>query len=226
MVHASMNKIIVLLRAAPATSAEVFAACWAQRSAVLAGQDCLQRYLCNDVQHWINRDATCLPGGSVHGIEELWFADDVHSLARKRLMASLELVPQHISVVDALSVRESLIFERTGQPVALTKRMSLLQRKSGWSADAFCQYWHDVHAPLADCHRFVQRYVQNHRCDPAARPQRLAVDGIAEFMITDLQRMQEDYLSEAGQRMRADVSQFVGALSTCVVQPREIALPL
>jgi uncharacterized protein (TIGR02118 family) len=104
------------------------------------------------------------------------------------------------------------------------KRLSLLTRKKGMTHEAFTHYWQSVHAPLAQCHRYVQSYRQNHvtaALPLSADGELLRVDGIGEFLISDVDRMQEDYRSEAGIRMKQDVENFVGSARTYLVRERE-----
>ncbi len=211
-----MIKQIVLIGAGGSAAQRVM------RAALVRTLPGMERYLYNDLIDEVRRDHLPSAGLQLAGIEELWFADP---LAARSAQAVLLSMSSPAIRAQLLTVDEHLIFERSMDGGAALKRISLLRRRAGMTPESFCQYWRSVHAPLAECHRFVNRYVQNHvlhqvASHPAADNDAVAaVDGVAEFQLTDLVRMQEDYASPEGQRMKADVARFADAVTTYLVRP-------
>lgn len=230
-----MKKLVLLLTRSPDIDQSRFNAGWlldhVPQVACLPG---LVRYVRNEIVESIPRSHIAASPLVVDGIEELWFGTaDTCDLA----LAALRSLDWRqscscIMTVGAMAVSERVIFDRPPAVLRPIKRLSLLTRKKGITNPAFRNYWQTVHAPLASCHRFVDRYVQNHVLphvlpDPgiSSEAAHLQIDGIGEFLIADLQRMQEDYLSEAGLRMKLDVDNFVDSAFTCLVSAREVPLP-
>ena len=191
------------------------------RAAAVRSLPGLERYVHNELLNEVRRDHLPSAGLQLAGIEELWFADAKAARSAQEIL--LSNASPAISV-QVLTVQEHLIFERSVNGAAALKRISLLRRRAGMTPGSFRQYWLSVHAPLAECHRFVNRYVQNHVLDQVAshpavgHGMEAAIDGVAEFRITDLVRMQEDYASPEGQRMKADVAKFAEAVTTYLVR--------
>jgi uncharacterized protein (TIGR02118 family) len=173
----------------------------------------LVRAIRNDVLHVVDRDHIARAEPGVSCVDELWCDG-----APRDLLEALHEAYAGMRVIQISLVQENTIFERDAARSTLVKRLSLLQRKPTLSSTAFCAYWRDVHAPLAACHRHVARYVQNHVVDDL----HASFDGIAEFQITDVDAMLEDYDTEAGRAMKADVQNFAATVSTYRVRARDV----
>ncbi|RZL66167.1 MAG: EthD family reductase [Variovorax sp.] len=220
-----MEKIIILLRCGEAMQRAAFDAAWQYGLGQLAvravGLPGLVRHVRHDVVSEVFRDHMAPGAHGLDAVEELWFAD-----ARAR---DVVLDAWRASRLDlpgaacALAATSWTGFERA--PVAdPVRRLSMLTRRPDLSREAFTHYWQTVHAPLAACHRFVQAYVQNHVAAvlPLTKDGcELQADGIGDFLIADLDRMQEDYRSEAGIRMKQDVENFVQSARTYIVQTQD-----
>jgi uncharacterized protein (TIGR02118 family) len=162
----------------------------------------------NDVVEVVHREHVARAERAVSRVDELW-CDDAPGDTLEALQEAYAGMP----VIQISPVQENMIFERDAADSMLVKRISLLQRKAGLSRTEFCLYWRDVHASMASCHRHVARYVQNHVLDGS----RVIFDGIAEFQITDVDGMREDYETETAMAMKADVRNFAATVSTFVV---------
>ena len=210
-----MIKQIVLIGTGESASQQVV------RAAAVRSLPGLERYVYNELLGEVLRDHLPFAGLKLAGIEELWFAD---AMAVRSAQGVLLSNASPANSVQVLTVDEHLIFERSSDGAAALKRISLLRRRAGMTPESFRQYWRSVHAPLAECHRFVNRYVQNHVLHQVSSHPVVghglaaAIDGVAEFRITDLVRMQEDYASPEGQRMKADVAEFADAVTTYLVR--------
>ncbi len=216
---------MVLLRRREGMDRAQFDAGWQRASAlVAAGLPGLVRQVRNEIVSEVRRDHMTASEQSLDAIEEFWFRD---ACARDEALEAWRSTPFPIPATACLlAVSGWLAFQRLPPEQEPLKRLSLLIRKKGMTREAFTRYWQSVHAPLASCHRYVQTYVQNHVT--AAIPlstdgELLMADGIGEFLISDLERMQEDYRSEAGIRMKQDVKNFVASARTYLVHAREVA---
>ncbi|MES2977728.1 MAG: EthD domain-containing protein [Pseudomonadota bacterium] len=206
-----MSKLILIASGHRKTGAEPVL----QRAiASLSGVD---RYVHNDVLAEIRRTHRPSAEMAVSAIVELWFSDADAAL---HAVSQLRHSGTPLQALQVLSVGEHVIFDHDAGTAAVTKRMSLLQRRTDMSPAQFQHYWRSVHAPLAECHRFVSRYVQNHVNQHGEALGPPSFDGVAEFLITDLVRIEEDYASAAGQRMKDDVANFASTVTTFLVEPR------
>jgi hypothetical protein len=229
-----MNKLVLLLTRLADIDQSRFNPAWLlDHVPRVAGLPGLVRYVRNEIVEIVHRDHIVAGPLIADGIEELWFGTaETRDLALAALRSNAWCQAcRCIMTVGAMAVSEKIILNRPPAVLQPTKRLSLLTRKTGMTNPTFSNYWQTVHAPLASCHRFVDRYVQNHVLphvlpDPgiSSGAAHLQIDGIGEFLITDLRRMQEDYLSEAGLRMKRDVDNFVGSALTCLVSAREVPL--
>ena len=172
------------------------------------------RVVRNEVVHAVRREHVAATEETVAAIDEIWCCGAPPEETLGVLRAAYAARP----VLQLSLVNERTIFARHGDGAATVKRLSILRRKPGLSRTQFGTYWHDVHAPMARCHRHVARYVQNHVLVDASPD--APVDGLAEFRITDFAGMEANYATEAGKAMRADVQNFAAWVSTYVVREK------
>lgn len=109
----------------------------------------------------------------------------------------------------------------------MVTRISLLYRKKGMSAEDFRKYWLDTHAPIASRMPGLRRYVQQdvtavlgllgNESSTAEHP-----DGIAEVSFDNDEASKASLASPEGRKAVQDLSNFCGAISTFVVEVREI----
>ena len=172
------------------------------------------RVVRNEVVHAVTREHVAAPREIIAAIDEIWWSggSPEHTLGLLRAAYATQ------AVLQLSLVHERTIFARRVEGPVSMKRLSLLKRKPELSRQQVAAYWHDVHAPMASCHRHVARYVQNHLVADAWPD--APFDGLAEFRITDLAGMQMDYETDAGKEMRADVQNFAAAVSTYVVHEK------
>jgi uncharacterized protein (TIGR02118 family) len=165
----------------------------------------------NHVMEQVKREHVASAVDAITAVDELWCA----GTSPQETLAELKTIYADEPVVQISFVHERTIFARDERPGFVT-RISLLQRATTLTRSQFSTYWHDVHAPLAACHRHVARYVQNHVV--ASTREDEPFDGIAQFLISDLVGMRADYDTDAGKAMQADVQNFAAAVSTYVVR--------
>ena len=172
------------------------------------------RVVHNEVMQVVSREHVAAAEETVAAIDEIWCCGPTPEHALGVLRAAYATRP----VLQLSLVRERTIYGRQDDGATSVKRLSILRRKPGLSRTQFGSYWHDVHAPMAQCHRHVARYVQNHVLVDASPD--APIDGLAEFRITNLAGMQADYETDAGKAMRADVQNFAAWVSTYVVREK------
>jgi uncharacterized protein (TIGR02118 family) len=213
-----IKQMTILTRMSGMTRAE-FAEQWEQRRVpAIKKLPGVVRYIRNLVMEEIRRNHVAAGPFQVDGIEEIWYASAADAQTTCEVMDFLQ-------GMTFCKVQEHVVINRPEPSPQALKRISLLARRSDMSPQAFRNYWLDVHAPLALCHRAVDRYVQNHVMQhdaPAELPLGMQrVDGFGEFMISDLAAMQDDYNKSEGRRMTGDVQNFLGAVSTYLMAHRE-----
>jgi uncharacterized protein (TIGR02118 family) len=109
----------------------------------------------------------------------------------------------------------------------MVTRISLLYRKDGMSLDAFRKYWREVHAPIASRMPGLRTYVQQDVTavlgllggvgSTAEQP-----DGIAEVSFENDEASKASLTSPEGREAVKDLSNFCRAISTFVVNVRQI----
>lgn len=172
------------------------------------------RVVRNEVLHTVKREHVAAATETIAAIDEIW----CRGVSAQHPLGVLRSAYATRSVLQLSLVHERTIFARDNDGAAPVKRLSLLQRKPGLSRRQFGEYWHDVHAPMASCHRHVARYVQNHVLVDAMPD--APFDGLAEFRIADLAAMQVDYETDAGKAMQADVQNFAATVDTYLVREK------
>lgn len=211
VVHA-VNKVLVVRETSHPTT-------WAAPAPLfeVAG---LRQFRRHDVLSVVQRTHARSADHRVAGVDEIWTdAALPDSLNLVRYVYGL------VPLVQVSAVREEVVFEHPrSHEAAVTRRLSLLQRKESLSRAAFSSHWEQVHAPMTRCHRHVARYVQNHVVGNEADDKGV-FDGMADFEVGDAEGMESDYLTPEGVRMRADVGNFVATVSTYWVQTQEWRMP-
>jgi uncharacterized protein (TIGR02118 family) len=108
----------------------------------------------------------------------------------------------------------------------MVTRISLLYRKEGMSLDAFRKHWREVHAPIASRMPGLRHYVQQDvtavlgllgGATSTAQP-----DGIAEVSFDNDEASKASLASAEGREAVNDLSNFCRAISTFVVNVRQI----
>lgn len=93
------------------------------------------------------------------------------------------------------------------------RTVALLGRKPGMSFKQFCDYWRDVHAPLAENVPGVTRYIQRHVQpeDGAEEPDNgFGIDGLVILDYESKEAHDAGWASPAGQEALADIPKFLG----------------
>jgi uncharacterized protein (TIGR02118 family) len=109
----------------------------------------------------------------------------------------------------------------------MVTRISLLYRKEGMTLEAFRKHWREVHAPIASRMPGLRAYVQQ---DVTAALGLLGgatlaaeqPDGIAQVSFDNDEASQASLTSSEGRQAVKDLSNFCRAISTFVVDVRQI----
>ncbi|MCP2138611.1 uncharacterized protein (TIGR02118 family) [Rhizobium sp. SLBN-94] len=109
------------------------------------------------------------------------------------------------------------------------KRMSLLKRKPGISTEEFQGQWFNDHAALVKRLPGLLGYRQNiiidwqtNRFSDGSDSGELALDGIVELWFEDEAAIERGFKSAQGQTAMMHAKEFLGQISTYVVNPVEI----
>ena len=109
----------------------------------------------------------------------------------------------------------------------MVTRISLLYRKEAMSLDAFRKHWREVHAPIASRMPGLRRYVQQDVAAVLGLPGDATLtaaqpDGIAEVSFDNDEASKASLASPEGREAVNDLSNFCRAISTFVVNVRQI----
>ena len=109
----------------------------------------------------------------------------------------------------------------------MVTRISLLYRKEGMSLDAFRRHWREVHAPIASRMPGLRAYLQQDVTAVLGLLEGAALamgqpDGIAEVSFDDEEASKASLASPEGREAVKDLSNFCRAISTFVVNVRQI----
>ena len=116
----------------------------------------------------------------------------------------------------------------------MIKRVTILTRKPGLSQEQFFEHWNNVTGPLLASHPNVRRSVQNNviefvrftvrggdPSDAAFQGMRAPdADGFVELWFESREKMEEMYSSPFAEQLVADGEEFVGTISTYIVEER------
>jgi uncharacterized protein (TIGR02118 family) len=220
-----MIKQVTVLARGDDLTPEGFRAHWSTRHAHLVARlPGLVRYVQNDVRQIVPRSHLAPLALAIDGIEELWFASEKSVTGP----AALHEERGFLRGKSIFTVRETIVYDTADASMPRHKRISALRRNPSMSVAEFQAYWSTVHLGLARALHHADRYAQNHVVEAHRRPelpQELPdIDGFGEFLTTDLARMQASYDTDAGRALNQDSKRFLGAVSTFVVEAREIPL--
>jgi uncharacterized protein (TIGR02118 family) len=191
----------------------------------------LRRYHQNQVVDRRQRAIDYPRGGwDFDGVSELWF-DDLPSMHAafaspvvEALAADEKAFIGDIKLVTA--IQHEVIPVSRDEP--LIKRMSTLRRKKGISAETFMREWFDVHSLLVRRLPQVRGYRQNLVFDRSlgrgkpASYEDLPIDGVVELWFRDAESLDEAFNSPAGQTLMTHAQEFIGEISTFLVDCQEV----
>ncbi len=111
----------------------------------------------------------------------------------------------------------------------MIKRLGLLKKRPDLDVEAFRRYWLEVHAPLIAAMPGVRAYRQNHTVgsgpDVGAPLTEEPIDGVVEIWFDDEDAMKRAYASPEGERVLADIPNFIDRLTVFVMREHVITGP-
>ncbi len=215
-------------------SSEAFARHWRETHGALvkATFGTLEAYVQNEVtdrrQKGIAYERSDL---EVDGISQLYFS----SLAAMRQSVNAENLKK-LQADEANFLTDLVVataFQNTIVPVPRAskkvKRMSLLKRKPGISVEEFQDQWFNDHAALVKRLPGLLGYRQNiiidwqtDRFSDSSVESGLGLDGVVELWFEDEAAIERGFQSPQGQTAMMHAKEFLGQISTYVVNPVEI----
>lgn len=160
------------------------------------------------------------------GISQLAF-EDLESM--QSAMASgvgpvlIEDENQFIGHLRIVTVEPHVVIEPPS-PGQTLKRMSLLRRRAGISAETFAREWHEVHSPLVKHLPGIQGYRQNLIVDRESPKgvrveySGLPIDGIVELWFADTESIDNAFGSAMGRETMAHAATFIDEITTFLVE--------
>ncbi len=161
----------------------------------------------------------------IDGFSELWF-DDVSSMERgvsDVLRQLAEDKARFIGRLQLIVAEQNVVIPVTADKPVI-KRMSVLKRLPGVSAETFKREWFEVHSDLVRAMPGVKGYTQNliterfiERGKPAPYEE-MMIDGIVELWFRDVPALEAAFASPAGQKAQAHAKTFIGEVTTFLVE--------
>jgi uncharacterized protein (TIGR02118 family) len=191
----------------------------------------LRRYHQNHVVDRAQRGISYARGGNdFDGFSELWF-DDVPSMLAAFATEDVQLLgkdeDRFIGDLKLITAIQHVVIPKPSG-IPLIKRMSTLKRRADVSSEKFKSEWFDVHSFLVKRLPEVKGYTQNlifDRSQARGRPatyEELPIDGIVELWFTDVDALNAAFASDAGKTLMTHASEFIGEISTFLVETHEV----
>jgi uncharacterized protein (TIGR02118 family) len=191
----------------------------------------LRRYHQNHVVDREQRGISYARGrNDFDGFSELWF-DDVPSMLAAFATEDVKLLGEDEErFIGGLKLITALQHVVVPKPpgIPLIKRMATLKRRADVSSEKFKSEWFDVHSFLVKRLPEVKGYTQNlifdrsHGRDRPATYEELPIDGIVELWFTDVDALNAAFASDAGKTLMTHASEFIGEISTFLVETHEV----
>lgn len=168
---------------------------------------------------------------ALDGISQLWFAD---AAAMRAAIASASYdgvaadSPAFIANTKVIAAEPHVVVPLPADPGPCIKRMSILTRPPGLSAEDFSREWREVHGPLVRRFPHLLGYTQNHVVareavlGTDAAHAALPVDGVVEMWFRDLDDLGAAFASEAGVAAMAHAQRFIAEITTFLVEPHVV----
>lgn len=155
-------------------------------------------------------------------IAQFPFADVSASLSAAnegRLDLTMGLPPGIIDEVHPILCLKNTVLPPPG-PEAGLKRMSILRKRPDVSAAFFQEQWFNLHALLVKRLPGIQGYRQNLVIDgPRDADGHMMVDGMVELWFPDSATIDAAFQSAIGNTTMMHAREFIGEISTFLVQP-------
>ena len=221
-----------LLNKKPDWTMERFRAHWRDQHGPLAARlPGLRTYVQNHVVDSAQRGIQFVRGPEqLDGISQLSFEDEA---AMQHAMQS-EVAPRLVEDENHFIGRLRIISVQPHEVVApplpgmALKRMSLLRRKHGMSAERFAHEWQAVHGPLVLRMPGVLGYRQNlivGRQEPKGVTvdyDAMPIDGVVELWFESLDAIDQAFGSPKGRETMAHAQTFIEEITTFLVEPHEV----
>ena len=165
------------------------------------------------------------------GLSQLWFADVAAmraAIASGRYDAVAADSPGFVADTKVVAAEPHVVVPLPSDPVPCIKRMSILTRLPGMSAEEFSREWREVHGTLVRRFPHLLGYTQNHvvirESAPgiAATHAALPIDGVVEMWFRDLDGLGAAFASEAGVAAMAHAQRFIAEITTFLVEPHVV----
>lgn len=221
-----------LLQKRPDLGVDAFRSHWRDsHGPIAAGLPGLRRYHQNHVVDREQRAISYARGrDDFDGFSELWF-DDLPSMsaafAGEQVRQLAEDEDAFIGGIKLITALQHVVVP-TPAGVPLVKRMSTLKRRPDISAERFKSEWFDIHSFLVKRLPQVKGYTQNlifDRSHGRGRPAsyaELPIDGIVELWFDDVDSLNAGFASDAGRTLMTHASEFIGEISTFLVDVHEV----
>ena len=170
-----------------------------------------------------------IPPGSWHpdGFSQIWFDDEAAmraALAAPAYAANAADIPTFIGDFKLLVCTPQVDVELAPVSGLLRKRVSLLTRRPGISAEAFRDEWLGRHAEIVRNIPAIAGYTQNLVIRRGPDPDEnlpytaLPIDGVAELWFRSTDELREGLYSPAGEALVVHAKGFLGQVTTFEVE--------
>lgn len=222
-----------LLTRCPDLTPEAFRAHWRAVHGPLAAElPGLLAYQQNHVVDAAQRGIAYRRGAwQLDGISQLRFADAAAmraAIASQSYAAVAADAGVFLADTKVIAAEPHVVVPLPADPGPCIKRMSILTRPPGLSAEDFSREWREVHGPLVRRFPHLLGYTQNHVVAREATPgteaahAALPVDGIVEMWFRDLDDLGAAFASEAGLAAMAHAQRFIAEITTFLVEPHVV----
>jgi len=167
----------------------------------------------------------------VDGFSQLWF-DDMNAV--KQAVQSPEFpptvvdIPKFVGDIKLVMCRPNVVVPVDTSAGPLIKRMSILTRKPGLTAEQFRDEWWGFHAEAVKKFPNLMGYTQNLVVDRGVELDRSApyeavpIDGIVELWFRSVEDVQTAFRSPAADVSQTHALSFISEITTFLVRPYEI----
>jgi uncharacterized protein (TIGR02118 family) len=163
---------------------------------------------------------------AIDGFSQLWFDDLAAMQAASFAPAfapTLPDLPRFCAAVQVVACEPNIVVPVADGP--LVKRMSILTRRPGLSPGRFRDEWFGFHAEAVRKFPGLMGYTQNLVVDRPALPDGVpaTADGIVELWFRSVEDIRAAFASSAAEISQRHALDFIGTITTYLVEPLEVA---
>lgn len=168
---------------------------------------------------------------AIDGISELWF-DSVDDMQRAISSDAYRDVAQdHVRFVGntgLITAEQNIVVPVDASGAPLVKRMSILTRKPGLTAEQFKEEWWGFHAEAVKKFPNLMGYTQNFVTDRSSglgRPEpyeALPIDGVVELWFRSIADIETAFRSPAADVSQTHALSFIAEITTFLVETHEV----